>query len=204
MISNLKGYVPTDIEFIIEDSVKEKFPTELDFSEVKEDLTNAADIIKFVGKEFVATFPDNEYVERKLDEHEIQEIREEYCIKQENIVPQRKRNLEETLEMIKSMKKAAEEAYNGALQEVAEYAAQVKKGTKEMRLSSMETFCISLNGYYLTYTYNKETGKFVLAKGYKIPEGQARELWSNDEKNRESMRDYFGIDFPAEEKPEEE
>lgn len=196
MLSDLKNYQPQDIQFVLDESVKEKFPTELDFSVIEGlNLKGANDIIKFVGENFMATFPDNESVERHLDDFEISNIREEYCVLQENEVPKRNQMLEETLEQIKLMKKQAEQAYNSILMEVANYAAQVKQGTKEMRLKSTETFCIALNGYYLIYTYSKNSGKFVLAKAFSVPAGP-KELWAQEDRNRKSMLDYFGLEFP--------
>ena len=68
MKSDLKNYVPKNIEFVLEDGVKEIFPLELDFLSLPEEklcgekpLKNKADIFKFIGKHFTATFPDNEF-----------------------------------------------------------------------------------------------------------------------------------------------
>jgi len=208
MISNLKGYVPKEIDFVLDDVVKEKFNdiAVLDFSKIEgksSKLKNADSIIKFVGDNFTATFPENETVMRKMDEFEINNIREEYCLMQENEVPVRRQNLEETLEEIKLMKKRAEQAYDSILAEVAKYAAQVKEGMQEMRLKSTETFCIALAGYYLYYTWDKEKKVFVLAKAFKVPKGGEKELWAMEDKNRQSVKDFFGVEFPENEKPEE-
>lgn len=202
MYADLNGYEPKDMEFIIDDHVKEIFPAQLDFASLKDaKIKTANDAIKFIGKEFVATFPSGEIAMRKLDDFEIRNIREEYCVMQENEVPKRKLNLEETLEEIKLMKKRAEEAYNSILAEVAKYAAEVKEGTKEVLLSSKDTFCIALAGYYAIYTYDKNKKVFVLAKAFEVRDHQ--ELWANEEKNRKSMHDLFGLDFPETPKPEE-
>lgn len=208
MISNLKGYVPKEIDFVLDDVVKEKFNdiAVLDFSKIEgksSKLKNADSIIKFVGDNFTATFPENETVMRKMDEFEINNIREEYCLMQENEVPVRRQNLEETLEEIKLMKKRAEQAYDSILAEVAKYAAQVKEGMQEMRLKSTETFCITLAGYYLYYTWDKEKKVFVLAKAFKVPKGGEKELWAMEDKNRQSVKELFGVEFPENEKPEE-
>lgn len=208
MISNLKGYVPKEIDFVLDDVVKEKFNdiAVLDFSKIEgksSKLKNADSIIKFVGDNFTATFPENETVMRKMDEFEINNIREEYCLMQENEVPVRRQNLEETLEEIKLMKKRAEQAYDSILAEVAKYAAQVKEGMQEMRLKSTETFCIALAGYYLYYTWDKEKKVFVLAKAFKVPKGGEKELWAMEDKNRQSVKDFFGVEFPENEKPED-
>lgn len=62
MKSDLKNYVPENIEFVLEEGVKDMFPMELDFLALTEEnlcgekpLKNKADILKFVGKHFTAT-----------------------------------------------------------------------------------------------------------------------------------------------------
>lgn len=207
MKSDLKNYVPENIQFVLEDGVKDMFPMELDFLSLNEEnlcgekpLKNKADILKFVGKHFTATFPDNELVTRFLDEFEKKNIREEYCTLEENVVPARK--LEEALEKAKKMKKDAEEAYASVLMEVAKYAAEVRQGTVDMRLKSKNVFCIALAGYYLVYNWDTNTEKFLLAKAYAIPDRS--EIWANEVKNRESMKSVFGLEFPEVEQPKEE
>lgn len=202
MYADLKGYEPKDVEYVLPDYVKEIFPAELDFTKIEgAKIKTANDAIKFIGKEFVATFPTGETVMRKLDDFEIRNIREEYCVMQENEVPKRKLNLEETLEEIKAMKKRAEQAYDSILAEVAKYAAEVKAGTREVQLSSKETFCVALAGYYAIYTYDKNKKVFVLAKAFEVHDHS--ELWANEEKNREAMLAHFGLEFPETPKPEE-
>ena len=202
MYADLKDYQPKVIEYCLEEAIKEKFPTELDFSTLEGvECNGVADVIKLVSKQFTATFPDNENVTRKLDEFEKLNIREEYCELEENEVPKRLENLQETLEKIKAMKKQAEEMYSSVLMEVAKYAAEVKRGTKEVRLNSAETFCIALAGYYLIYTWDKDKQKMVLAKAFPVPDRS--EIWANEEKNREAMMNLFGLEFPEVERPED-
>ena len=203
MYADLKNYSPKQIEYCIEDAIREKFPEVLDFGTIKgAKCKTAADIMKLVGKEFTATFPDNEFVVRKLDDFEKQNIREEYCEMEENVVPERLEHLQQTLEKIKTMKKQAEDAYQSALMEIAKYAAEVKKGTKEVRLKSTETFCIALAGYYVIYTWDAEKKQMVLAKAFQIHDRS--ELWANEEKNREAMLKLFGLEFPEAEQPDPE
>lgn len=204
MKSDLLNYIPDNIEYVLEDFVKETFPLELNFTSLQGDalqgekpLQNKRDILKFVGKYFTPTFPDNELVTRKLDSYEKANIREEYCTLQENDVPARREELEEALETAKKMKKDAEEAYASVLMEVAKYAAEVKRGETEMRLKSRDTFCIALAGFYLVYTWDTKKETFVLAKAYEVPD--RTEIWANEVKNRQSMKDVFGLDFPEEE-----
>ena len=204
MKSDLKNYVPANIVYVLEENVKDTFPLALDFLHLELDgkpLKTKADVVKFIGKHFNATFPDNELVTRYLDDFEKQNIRDEYCTLQENDVPLRKAELEEALEVAKKMKKDAEEAYASVLLEVSKYAAEVKHGTTDMRLKSKDTFCIALGGYYLVYNWDKLKQIFVLAKGYEIPDRS--ELWANEEKNRQAMKDYFDLEF-AEVEPVDE
>ena len=81
MIANLRNYEPETIEFVVPDSIREKFPPVL-----FQGSTNVDELIKLVNEHFNATFPESEVTQRLLDEFEISEIREEYCIKQENEV----------------------------------------------------------------------------------------------------------------------
>lgn len=82
MIANLRNYEPETIEFVVPDSIREKFPPVL-----FQGSTNVDELIKLVNEHFNATFPESEVTQRLLDEFEISEIREEYCIKQENESP---------------------------------------------------------------------------------------------------------------------
>ena len=209
MKSELENYVPKDIKYELDEVVKEQFPMELDFIGLQEQnllgekpLKNKKDILKFVGKHFTSTFPDNELVTRKLDEFEIHNIREEYCMLQENTLPERKLQLEQALEEAKRMKKEAEDAFMSVQMEIAKYAAEVKQGTKDMRLRSTDDFCIALAGYYLVYVWDENKQKMVLAKGYEVPDRS--EIWANEEKNRKSMLEVFGLEFPEVEQPKEQ
>ena len=204
MYSDLKDYQPKEVEFELSDVVKETFPLTLDFNAVKEaeGLSDVKKLMNFIAKRFTCEFPSNESATRKLDEFEIRNIREEYCTVQENEVPKRKQELEETIEMVKAMKKKAEAAYDAILDTVSRYAAEVKAGTREQKLSATETFRIALAGYHLTYTFDKERGVFVLAKAGTVY--NRSELWSSEEMNRQSMLDLFGLEFPEAKKPDEE
>ena len=155
--------------------------------------------IKVFNEKFNCIFPEGEVATRLYDAHEIQEIREEYCLKQENEAPERKRYLEETLERIKAMKKAAEEAYNSILLEISDLAARVKKGTTDFALPSTETVRIALNGHYLFFSW--VDGVMQLCKVDKIPDWDKNSLWSQEDWNRKAMMEVFGIEFPEVKKP---
>lgn len=123
MIANLRNYEPETIEFVVPDSIREKFPPVL-----FQGSTNVDELIKLVNEHFNATFPESEVTQRLLDEFEISEIREEYCIKQENEVPKRERELLEAIERAKKIKSDAQDRLASIKTEIKDLAAEVKKG----------------------------------------------------------------------------
>ena len=196
MIADLKNYRPAKIDFVLDDKAKETFK---DVMVLCKGAKSSKEPLKVFKEKFNCLFPEGELATRQYDTHEIAMIREEYCLKEENDVPKRKQELQETLETIKAMKKAAEEAYNSILLEIADLAARVKEGTTEFKLSSTETVRIALNGYFLFYSWVDEEMKLV--KTQKIPEWDRNTLWSQEDVNREAMKELFGIEFPEVEKP---
>lgn len=194
MIANLRNYEPETIEFVVPDVVREKFPPRL-----FEGSTNIDEIIKLVNENFNATFPTGEVTQRLLDEFEIDEIREEYCIKQENEVPNRERQLLEAIERAKKIKNDAQERLAAIKTEIKDLAAEVKAGTKEYQLSSKNTIKFALNGHYLYYSW--VNGALKLVKGEKIPDWDKRSLWAQEDRNRKAMLDLFGIEYPEVERP---
>lgn len=208
MKSELLNYKPESVEYVLDDVVAETFPKELDFLSLEGDalmgetkkLQSKRDVLNFVGKHFTATFPNDEFAVRRLTDFEIKATREEYCSLTEDLLPVRKAELEEAVERAKKLKKDAEDALAAVVQDIAAYAAQVKLGTKELLLKSKDTFCISLAGYYLIYTWDEQKNVFVLANGYEVQDKS--EIWAADEKNREAMLQIFGCEFEAVKKPD--
>lgn len=197
MLVDLEGHKPEKIEFCLTESQKEMFK---DVLVLCDGAKSAEEPIKLLHDKFNALFPDSEVVERKYDKFEIQAIREEYCIKQENDVPKRKQELETVLAQIKAMKKNAEEAYTSALLEVSDLAARVKNGKTDYRLPSTKTARIALNGHFLFYSW--VDGMFQLCKVNKIPDWDRTGLWSQEDVNQQAMKEVFGIEFPEVEKPQ--
>ena len=172
MIANLRNYEPETIEFVVPDSIREKFPPVLFQSS-----TNVDELIKLVNEHFNATFPESEVTQRLLDEFEISEIREEYCIKQENEVPKRERELLEAIERAK----------------------KIKSDAQDRLASSKNTIRFALDGYFLYYSW--VNGEFKLVKAEKIPDWDKRSLWAQEDRNRKAMLDLFGIEYPEVERP---
>ena len=209
MKSELLNYKPEAVEYVLDDVVAETFPRELDFLSLDGDalmgekkLQTKRDVLNFVGKHFTATFPTDEFAVRRLTDFEIKATREEYCALTEDLLPVRKAELEEAIEKAKKLKRDAEEAVAAVVQDIAAYAAQVKQGTKELLLKSKDTFCISLAGYYLVYTWDEQKQTFVLANGYEVQDNT--EIWAADERNREAMLLCFGAEFPEGNRPMEQ
>lgn len=196
MLADLKEYRPAKIDFVLDDKVKEMFN---EVMVLCKGAKSSKEALKVFNEKFNCLFPEGELATRNYDNHEISMIREEYCLKEENDVPKRKQELAETLEAIKAMKKSAEEAYNSILLEIADLAARVKEGTTDFKLSSTETVRIALNGYFLFYSW--VDGEMQLVKAQKIPEWDKNSLWSQEDVNREAMKEVFGIEFPEVEKP---
>lgn len=194
MLANLKNYEPENIEFVIPQQAKEIFPAKL-FNGAESEK----EVMDVVLENFTVLFPEGEMATRKMDDYEIAETREEYCLKQENILPKRLQELNEAIETAKRIKKDAEERYTSLLTEIRDLAAEVKAGVKDFNLSPVSTIRIALNGYYVFYSW--VNGEFVLTKAERIPEWDKRSLWSQEDKNREAMKRLFGIDFPEVEKP---
>lgn len=196
MIADLKNYSPANIDFVLDDKVREEFK---DVLVLCKGAKSSKEPLKVFREKFNCLFPEGELATRQYDNHEIAMIREEYCLKEENDVPKRKQELQETLEAIKAMKKNAEEAYNSILLEIADLAARVKQGTTDYKLSSTETVRVALNGYFLFYSW--VDGEMKLVKAYKIPEWDKQGIWSQEDVNREAMKEVFGVVFPEVEKP---
>lgn len=196
MIADLKDYRPQKIDFVLDDKAKETFK---EVMVLFKGAKSSKEALKVFKEKFNCLFPEGELATRQYDKHEVSMIREEYCLKEENDLPKRKQELQETLEEIKAMKKAAEEAYNSILLEIADLAARVKQGTTDFKLSSTETVRIALNGYFLFYSW--VDGEMQLVKTQKIPDWDRGGLWSQEDVNREAMKEVFGVEFPEVEKP---
>lgn len=194
MLANLRDYTPETINFVLTQAAKEKFPPTL-----FDGATNPEEIVAILNEEFNAVFPENESAVRTMDDYEIAETREEYCLKQENEVPKRMMELADAIESAKRMKKEAEDRYESILNEIRDLAAMVKDGTKEFKLSPTNTARLALNGHYVYYSWVNE--KFQLVKVEKIPEWDKRSLWAQEDKNRTAMMNLFGYEFPEVEKP---
>lgn len=185
-------------EYVIGDEARELFPLELDFTGMTDGDENPdkRTIMRYVGRNFTATFPDKEYVTRRMMEDEKAALRGDYCQLVENVLPERRRQMEEAIEEAKRMRKEAEERYASALQEISAMAAEVKMGTVETCIKGTDTFCMALAGYYLYYTWDEASKTFLLAKATPITDTS---LWASDEKNRDMMRQHFGYEFPENE-----
>lgn len=194
MLANLKDYRPKKLVFKLSDKIREMFPAKL-----FEGAKNPEEVIKQFNEKFNATFPRKVTAIREMDKFEIEQTREEYCLKQENDVPKRMTELADAIETAKRIKKDAEERYESLMNQIRELAATVKEGTKEVEVSPTNTARIALNGHYLYYSWVDDECQLVKAE--KIPEWDKRSLWSQEDRNRCAMKELFGYDFPEVAKP---
>lgn len=194
MLANLKDYRPKKLIFKLSDKIREMFPAKL-----FEGAKNPEEVIKQFNEKFNATFPEKVTAIREMDKFEIEQTREEYCLKQENDVPKRMTELADAIETAKRIKKDAEERYESLMNQIRELAATVKEGTKEVEVSPTNTARIALNGHYLYYSWVDDECQLVKAE--RIPEWDKRSLWSQEDRNRCAMKELFGYDFPEVAKP---
>lgn len=194
MKNDLLNYKPQNVEYVVPEEVADMFPHELDFLSIKgNNLKTKRDIIAFVNANFNCQFPQGEMAERRLDDFEIKNIREEYCYLTENKLLQKEKELELAIEEAKRIKREAEEALNSVRGDIKAYAQQAKIGNTEVMLKNKETFVIALAGYYVVYTWNDATKKFVLANGYEVLD--QTEIFADETRNREVMMNLFGCEW---------
>lgn len=194
MVQKLKDYRPKEVVFALSDDLKNQFPTVLFDGAKKVD-----EVLKSLNENFVCVFPDGRTAKRLMDAYEKSETRDSYCELTENELPNRVQELEDAINEAKALKKNAEDRLEDMRRRIAELAAEVKAGVRDIQLPKAHTVRIAINGYFLFYAWID--GKFQLCDGYKIPKWERQELWSQEEKNVAAMRDLFGYSFPAPEKP---
>lgn len=196
MVQKLENYKPKEIEFALSEELKENFPATL-----FDGAQSVDEVFKLVNDHFVAIYPDNHKAIRKMDAYEKAETRAEYCSYTENELPKRLEELEEAVLTAKNLKKNAEDRLEDIRRRIAELAAEVKRGVREVELPKSRTIRIALNGYYLFYAW--VDGKFQLCDGNRIPKWERNELWAQDVQNIEAMQQLFGYSFPVPPKPAE-
>ena len=196
MLEALKDYRPDEINFALDDEVKEKFADVLTIFDGADDVE---EVISKVNEYFNAEFPTKEVTRRYIDTYEIQNIREEYCEIVEAELPEAERELLEAIDRAKHIKKEAEDSLLSVRNRIKELAARITDGKEDFKLSSKNTFRIALNHYYLTFSW--VDGQMKLAKAEKIPAWDKDKIWAQEDRNRKGMEELFGYKFPEVEKP---
>lgn len=142
----------------------------------------------------------NTTVNRKLDEMEIDDIRQNYTSMVENERIEAKSNLMSALTQAEIMKKKiksdieeAESILDGVETQINDHVRMIKRGTTEMQLDAEKSFRIALDNKYLYYTWTGDA--FSLAKVENMPFIQQGELFSSQSKNQETFTELFGIQF---------
>ena len=196
MVQKLENYRPKEIEFALSEELKDNFPLTL-----FDGATGVDEVFKLINDNFVCIYPENHKAVRRMDAYEKAETRAEYCSFTENELPKRLEELEGAVLTAKNLKKNAEDRLEDIRRRIAELAAEVKAGIREVELPKHHTIRIALNGYYLFYAW--VDGKFQLCDGNKIPKWERNEIWSQEGQNVEAMQNLFGYSFPVPPKPVE-
>lgn len=199
MLDKLNGYEPPIIEICLDDATKEKYS---DLLVIFNGAKNVEEVIKQLRENFSAEFPEKEVVRRRLDDFEIQNIREEYCQIQEDELPDAIKEQLDAYERAKRIKKEADDNLLTVRKKIADLAARVKDGAEDYRLSSKNTVKLACSGNFFYFSWIND--KMQLVKVEKVPSWDARSLWSLEERNRLAFKDVLGIDLPGTDKPEEE
>lgn len=196
MLQDLKDYRPDEINFVLGDEVKERFADVLTLFEGADDVNK---VIEKVNEYFNAEFPTNEVARRYIDDYEKQNIREEYNAIVEDELPVAEREQLDAIDQAKRIKKEADDNLLSVRNRIKELAARVSDGKEDFKLSTKNTFRIAVNGYYLTYSW--VDGQVKLVKAEIVPKWDKDKIWAQEDRNRNGMKELFGIEFPEVERP---
>ena len=123
-------------------------------------------------------------VSRKLDEYEKEQLRKEYTLELEDVLPTyREAYLDAVnqLERAKKLEKDAKEMVNASLNKIQNLADEVNDGITEMELDQAHTWEVVHNGKRLYYTYID--GEIKLCKLNLISPDEIDDLITTSEKN---------------------
>ncbi|WP_299153107.1 hypothetical protein [uncultured Christiangramia sp.] len=179
-MKKIEHYRPAFIEFTTESNEVPKFLGEKKFE-------SSDEAHKFINEHFVASSTKFQ-AERKMDQYEIDKIREEYQEELEEILPQYKGELKEAERILaeaKASKNAAQEAVNACLNKIQTLSIEAQEGVTEMNLDQAFTYEFVYNGKRFYYTIMDK--KIQLCGVRDIPMYEADDLISSSERNAKSF-----------------
>jgi len=174
----VENYRPNEIEFTASSN---DVPSSLgEFESVDEAQ-------KFMSDNFVALSTKFTAI-RKIDDHEIDELRGEYIEELEAELPRHQENLykiEIELADIKDKEKIAKETVNASLNKIQALSKEVREGVTEMNLDQAYTYEVAYNGK--RYYYTIMDGNIQLAGVRTVGEHELEDLLSSSERNADSF-----------------
>ena len=174
----VENYRPHLIEFTVEAS---DVPRSLgEFESVEEAQKFMSDNFVALSSKFQAT--------RKLDDYEIEQLRNEYINELEVDLPELRElqlQADQALDVAKNKEKIAKEAVNASLNKIQAISDEVREGTTEINLDQAFTYEVVSKGKRLYYTIMD--GEIQLAGVRNIPEYEQQDLLSSSERNEQSF-----------------
>ena len=174
----VENYRPHLIEFTAEAS---------DVPKSLGEFESAEEAQKFISDNFVA-LNSKFTATRKLDDYEIDQLRNEYINELEVDLPELREHqtlADQQLDAAKSKEKNAKEAVNASLNKIQLISDEVREGTTEMNLDQAFTYELVNKGKRLYYTIMD--GEIQLAGVRHIPEYEQEDLLSSSERNEQSF-----------------
>lgn len=177
-MKKVEDYRPDQIEFVAE---SKEVPKSLgEFESVEEAHKFMTDNFLFLTTKFTAL--------RKMDDHEIDQLRAQYIEELEENHPAIAKAYHEAAILLEDAKKAerdAKEYVNASINKIKSLAREVKEGTTEMNLDQAYTYELVFNGK--RYYYTIMDGEIQLAGVREIPPYEQEDLISTAERNAQSF-----------------
>lgn len=169
-----EDYRPERIDFVVTENEITKKITH-PFTDIKQ--------VREYIKQFVATSAKIE-VDRYMDNHEIDQTRNEYIVELEINQPKLEKSLSEkteALEEAKAQYNAVKEQMAGSNQKIRDLVHTVNSGVKPINLDMATTWRIPIEGMYYYVTYID--GMLKVANVSEIPDSEKQDLLNSQNEN---------------------
>lgn len=179
-----EDYRPKRIDFVVTENEITKKITH-PFTDIKQ--------VREYIKQFVATSAKIE-VDRYMDNHEIDQTRNEYIVELEINQPKLEKSLSEkteALEEAKAQYNAVKEQMAGSNQKIRDLVHTVNSGVKPINLDMATTWRIPIEGMYYYVTYID--GMLKVANVSEIPDSEKQDLLNSQNENI-AILDFSDVD----------
>ena len=175
-----KDYIPSILEF--------KLPEDVIIPKTLGNFKTEDEAREFVAKTFVATQIKVDAT-RFMDDHEKEELREDYQNELENVLPELEMNAFEkhlAADQAKAEAKNADDRVSASNTKVRDLAKEVKGGVKTIALDNKNTWRIPLEGKYYYVTFINNT--LSVAKVMDIPDDERNDLLNSMNSNEAAFK----------------